>query len=169
MSRLVFGFMYLLHFLPLRIQATIGNAVGTAIFWLIPERRKVVRINLALCFPERNESERERLARAHFRAFCRSFLERGLLWWAPRERIRALVRLEGLDNLTAISGSRPVILFVPHFVGLDAALTRLSLEFPVAMMYSRQKDPRFEKLMLRGRSRFGGKMIARQAGVKEGL
>jgi KDO2-lipid IV(A) lauroyltransferase len=169
MSRLVLGFMWALHFLPLRVISLVGNLVGAAAFWLIPERRKVVRINLALCFPKRNESEREGLARAHFRVFCRSFLERGILWWAPRERIRALVRLEGLDNLTSISGSRPVILFAPHFVGLDAALSRLSLEFPVAMMYSRQKDVLFETLMLRGRSRFGGKMIARQAGVKEGL
>src|SRR5687767_15278945 len=84
MNRLVFAFMWLLHFLPLSIVSTIGNAVGAVFYWLIPERRRVTRINLEKCFPAMDRRERERLARAHFRAFCRSFIERAILWWAPR-------------------------------------------------------------------------------------
>ena len=56
------------------------------------------------------------LARAHFRAFCRSFVDRALLWWAPRARIERLVRIEGLEHLRALGGA-PVILLAPHFVG----------------------------------------------------
>jgi Kdo2-lipid IVA lauroyltransferase/acyltransferase len=167
MSRLVFAFMYLIHFLPLSLIEKIGNAVGAIMFWLIPERRKVARTNLEKCFPKLDGREREKLARAHFRVFCRSFLERGILWWAPRRRVERLVRIEGRENLASAPG--PIILFAPHFVGLDATLSRLSLEFPVAMMYSRQKDPVLERLLYRGRTRFGGRMIPRQAGVKEGL
>ncbi len=166
MSAAVFAFMYMVHFLPLRLVALIGNAVGAAAFWLIPERRKVTRINLQKCFPQLSRNEREKLARAHFRAFCRSFVERGILWWGSRARIARLVQLEGLEHLPK---GRPTILFAPHFVGLDATLLRLSLDYPVAMMYSRQKDPRFERLLYRGRTRFGGRMFPRQAGVKEGL
>ena len=168
MSRLVFAFMWLVRFLPLRTIAIIGNLVGAIFFWLIPERRTVTRINLEKCFPQMNAEERERLARRHFRAFCRSFIERGILWWAPRARIERLVRIEGLENLKAVAGKR-VIVFAPHFVGLDATLSRLSGEFPVAMMYSRQKDPRFDSLMLRGRTRFGGRMYPRQDGIRAGL
>ena len=165
MSALVFGFMWLMHLLPLKVQAIIGNALGVPVFLLIRERREVTRINLEKCFPEKPPAEREQLARAHWRAFCRSFLERGNLWWGSRERIRAMVRLDGLENLA----HKKTIVLAPHFVGLDATLTRLSLDYPVAMMYSRQKDPLFERLMLRGRTRFGGRMFPRQAGIKEGL
>ncbi len=166
MSRLVFAFMWLLRFLPLPLIARIGEGTGSIMFWLIPERRKVTRINLRLCFPDLPEEERERLARAHFRAFVRSFLERGILWWSSAETIRALVQLEGTENLPK---GKPVIVFAPHFVGLDATLSRLSLDYPVAMMYARQKDPLFERLLYQGRTRFGGRMFPRQAGVKEGL
>jgi Kdo2-lipid IVA lauroyltransferase/acyltransferase len=158
--------MYVVHFLPLSVVALIGNAVGSIAFWLIAERRNVTRINLAKCFPSLEEEARERLARDHFRAFCRSFVERGILWWAPRARIERLVRIDGLENLPK---GRKTIVFAPHFVGLDATLSRLSLDFPVAMMYSRQKDPLFESLLYRGRTRFGGLMFPRQAGVQEGL
>ena len=165
MSRVVFGFMWLVHFLPPGAQAVIGSAVGSVLFWLIPERRRVTRINLAKCFPERSAAERERLARAHFRAFCRAFVEQGTLWWSPRERIRDLVRLEGAEALRG----RKTIVFAPHFVGFEATLARLALDYPVAMMYSRQKDPRFEARLLAGRTRFGGVMYPRQGGIKRGI
>jgi Kdo2-lipid IVA lauroyltransferase/acyltransferase len=168
MSRLVFAFMWLVHFLPLRVIAAVGSLTGAMLFWLIPERRKVTRINLEKCFPRMPAAERERLARAHFRAFTRAFIEQGILWWSSRARIEKLVTVEGLETLSALSGSK-IILFAPHFVGFEATLARLALEFPVAMMYSRQKDPLFEARLLRGRTRFGGVMFPRQAGIKTGI
>ena len=144
----------------------LGNLAGDAAFWLIPERRRVTRINLAMCFPQMAADARERLARAHFRAFMRSFVEHALLWWAPRERIVRLIKVEGLERLRALSG-QPVILAAPHFVGLDAAYTRLGCEIPIAGLYARQKDPVYDRLLLRGRTRFGlSKAIPRQDGVR---
>ena len=167
-SRLLFAFMWLLRFLPLKQAAAVGGGLGALVYWLLPERRRVIRTNLALCFPEKPAAERERLARAHFRAFFRTFLERGILWWAPRERIEALVRLEGLEHLREVQG-KPVIVLAPHFVAFDATITRLSCSFPVAVMFGRQKDAAFDELLYRGRARFGGRIFPRQAGIKEGL
>jgi len=170
MSRAVFALLWLARFLPDRLLARAGEAVGAAAFWLIPERRRVTRVNLAKCFPAMPERERERLARAHFRAFCRSFVERALLWWAPRARIERLVRVEGLEHLRAAlggPGGAPVILFAPHFVGLDAGLTRLTCEADLVVMYANQKDPRFGALLRRGRSRFGDqRLVSRQEGIR---
>ena len=169
MSRAVFFLMWLIHFLPLGAQAAIGNALGSLLFWLIPERRRVTRINLAKCFPRMDPAARERLARAHFRAFTRSFVERGLLWWAPRARIERLIRLEGLEHLRAL-GDTPAILFVPHFVGLDAGGTRLAIEVNVVAMFARQKDPRFTRLLAQGRTRFGDqRLVSRQEGVRAAI
>ncbi|MBS0337049.1 MAG: lipid A biosynthesis acyltransferase [Proteobacteria bacterium] len=166
MSRLVFALMWLVHWLPMGAIAAVGNLVGDVTFWLIPERRKVTRINLAKCFPQLPAAERERLARAHFRAFMRSFVEHALLWWAPRERIMRLIRVEGLERLRALAG-QPVILVAPHFVGLDAAYTRLGCEIEIAGLYARQKNPVYDRLLLRGRTRFGlSKAIPRQDGVR---
>jgi len=166
MSRVVFALMWVAHWLPLGAIAAIGNLVGDVMFWLIPERRKVARINLAKCFPQMPADERERLARAHFRAFMRCFVEHALLWWASRERIMRLIRVDGLERLRALAG-QPVILVAPHFVGLDAAYTRLGCEIPIAGLYARQKNPVYDRLLLRGRTRFGlSQAIPRQDGVR---
>jgi KDO2-lipid IV(A) lauroyltransferase len=166
MSRLVFAFMWLVRFLPLTVLARVGALTGSMLFWLIPERRKVTRINLQKCFPDQSADQREALARAHFRAFTRAFIEQGILWWSSRERIRDLVQLEGVENL---KGHARTIVFAPHFVGFEATLQRLTLDFPVSMMYSRQKDPLFEARLYKGRTRFGGVMLPRQAGIKSGI
>lgn len=167
MSRIVFALMWLVHWLPLGGLAAIGNAAGTAAFWLIPERRKVIRVNLAKCFPQMPEPERERMARAHFRVFMRSFIERSLLWWASRERILRLMKVEGLEHIRALAG-KPVILVAPHFVGIDAGCTRLVCDVHMAGLYARQKNPIYDALLLHGRTRFDADAIAiaRQDGVR---
>jgi KDO2-lipid IV(A) lauroyltransferase len=165
-SRLVFGLMWLAHFLPFRAVRALGEALGAVMFWLIPERRKVTRINLAKCFPELPGAQREKLARAHFRAFVRTVIDRGILWWGSPERVEKLVQLEGLEHLQD-AGERVVIL-APHFLGLDAGGIRLSKQWPrMASMYSRQKDPLFDRLLYEGRLRFGGAIYPRQAGIRK--
>jgi Kdo2-lipid IVA lauroyltransferase/acyltransferase len=169
MTRLVVGLLWLLHFLPLGALAAVGNALGSLAFWLIPERRRVTRVNLAKCFPQMAPEARERLARAHFRAVTRSLVEHALLWWAPEARIRRLIRVEGLEHLTA-PRAEPVILFVPHFVGLDASGTRLALERDAVAIYSAQKNAVFNRLFAHGRGRFGNqRQVSRQEGVRAAI
>jgi len=166
MTRILLGILWLLHFLPLGALAAVGNTLGRLAFWLIPERRRVTRVNLEKCFPQMVPEARERLARAHFRAVTRSLLEHALLWWAPEARIRRLIRVEGLEHLTA-PRPEPVILFVPHFVGLDASGTRLALERNAVAIYSAQKNAEFSKLFAHGRGRFGEqRQVSRQEGVR---
>jgi Kdo2-lipid IVA lauroyltransferase/acyltransferase len=166
LTQVAFALMWLLHFLPLGILARIGAVTGAIAFWLMPERRRVTRINLAKCFPEKTPAARERLARSHFRAFCRAFVDQGVVWWSPRERIAALVRVEGAENL---KGLARVVVFSPHFVGFEATVVRLTLDWPLSGMYSRQKDPVFDARLFASRTRFGGKAYPRQAGIRPAL
>lgn len=158
--------MWLLHFLPLRLLAAIGNVFGMALYWLGRERRRVARINLRFCFPGVADDEREKLVRRHFRAFGRSLLERSILWWSRAARIKRLVRIEGWENIAPHLG-KPLILMVPHFVGLDVGWTRLTLEHQMASIYSKQKNPVFNQMLLRGRLRFGmPRLLSRQEGIR---
>ena len=168
MSAPVLFFMWVLHFLPLPVQAAIGNVAGSLLYWLIAERRRVTRINLAKCFPHLSGREREDLSRAHFRAFVRSFLERGFMRWSPPERLERLVRVEGIEHLLAHEG-RPLILLAPHFVGVEHGGLRLAMHRKMVTMYSRQKDPRFDRFLYRYRTRFGGLAVSRQEGYRKAV
>ena len=153
MVRLGLALIWSLHFLPAPVLAWLGSSLGSLLHAVARSRRRVVQTNLRLCFPELDENARGRLARAHFRAFGRSLLEHGVLWWGSKERIQRMVCVEGLEHWRA-HADRPVIWLAPHFVGLDMGGSRIISEWRGASMYARQKDPVFDRILLHGRTRF---------------
>jgi KDO2-lipid IV(A) lauroyltransferase len=153
MVRAGLALIWLLHFLPMPLLACLGSGLGNVLYKLARSRRNVVLTNLRLCFPELGDGARRRLACEHFRAFGRSLIEHGVLWWGSRERIQRMVRVEGIEHWRAQEG-RPVIWLAPHFVGLDMGGSRIITEWRGASMYSRQKDPVFDRILLHGRTRF---------------
>ena len=167
MTRVFIFLIWTLHFLPLRALAALGNGVGRLAFWLVPERRRVARINLEKCFPRMSEDERERIARAHFRWFCRSIVERSIWWWGSKERIRRLVRIEGEEHIAALNGGGAVLL-APHFVGLDSVM-RLAMQYPLVSTYSHQKDRVLDRMIFERRTRFGGGLFSRQETLRPAI
>lgn len=168
-SRLVLVLLWLLHWLPIRMLRAIGAALGCLLFALGRSRRHIALTNLRLCFPELPDKECERLARRHFIAFARAFLDRTLLWWAPRERLERLIRFSGSEHLQVGDG-RPTILLAPHFVGLDAGGTMMTMMTPLVSVYSAQKNPLFNEVLLGGRLRFNRPvLLSRQDGMRKAV
>jgi Kdo2-lipid IVA lauroyltransferase/acyltransferase len=166
MSRLAIFVLWLLHFLPLRLLAPLGQGLGMLAYLAIAKRRHIARTNLRLCFPALSESERERLLRRHFRCFGRAILEAGIAWWGSPERLRRTVRIEGQEHVGAMQGERFIGL-VPHFVGIELEGLRMTLDYRGLAVYVHQKDPYVDAFLKRRRERFEGtRMIARQEGVK---
>ena len=166
LSYLAIAVLWLLHWLPLPVLRAIAWGLGRLLFVLARARREIALTNLRLCFPEMPEVERKRLARAHFVAFSRAVLDRTLGWWASRERLERIIRVTGIEHLTHHEG-RPLIVLCPHFVGLDAGGTRLSLISKACSVYSNQSNPVFNKLLYLGRTRFNEVLLlSRQAGIR---
>lgn len=163
------GLLWLLHWLPLPLQAALGNTLGGLLALLPGRRRHIVATNLALCFPDASGALRRRWLRQTFQASIRAVLEHGVLWWGSEARLRRLIRI---DNPEAAMGDgvRPVIWLAPHFVGLDMGGVRLTMDRTIVSMYARAKDPVTDKFMRHGRTRFSNiVLIERHEGVKSTL
>jgi Kdo2-lipid IVA lauroyltransferase/acyltransferase len=156
--------LWLLHFLPLSLLASLGRGLGRLMYLVGRQRRRVAQINLALCFPELDEAARDRLVRAHFALLGRSILERGVLWWSSRERLNQLIRVEGEEKIRDLQAAgHPVILLAPHFLGLDAGGVAVTMRFDIVSIYSEQSNPVFNQLFLNGRQRFGDQLLLSRA------
>lgn len=159
--------MRVLATLPLCWTRAMGAALGRVLFVLVGSRRRVVQANLSLCFPERSEAERRQLAKQAFVCFAQAFLDRAWLWHAPRQSVRRRVRLTGAVHELAGSGS--TVIFLPHFVGLDAAWAGVALTVPrlSTTIYTDQSNQLADQWILRGRQRFGHlRLFGRIDGVK---
>jgi KDO2-lipid IV(A) lauroyltransferase len=164
-SWLAVGVLWLLHWLPATVLGTLGRALGRLLYRF--GRGRVTDINLALCFPDMPEPARKAIALSHFEALGRNALELGVLWFGRQARVLGMVKLVGLEHLASI-GTRPVIAFAPHFVGVDMCGVRLAPEFAkTAFLYSRPKNAVLDRFLLRGRTRAGSPlMLSRQEGMR---
>ena len=161
LARSFLMFLRLLQRLPLAVQAAIGVGMGKLLWLLAAPRRRVALRNLALCLPELPAAERKAIAKKNFEWIARSFLERGLLWFAPAARLRSLIRVEGDVGFAQAHPERAVMWLAPHFVGLDVAgsTTQLFQSRPVCSVYQRQSNAVVDAAMLAGRTRFGNGQI----------
>jgi len=164
-SWLAVALLWALHWLPPPALEATGRALGRLLYRF--GRGRVTDTNLALCFPGMPESERKALALRHFEALGRNAIEMSVLWFGSDERLAGMVRLVGLEHLEGLR-DKPVVLFAPHFVGVDICGVRLAKELPnSASIYSRPKNPVLDRYLLRGRLRFGSPLLlSRQEGMR---
>ncbi len=160
-------FMRLIAPLPLPWLRGFGALLGRLLYWLAAPRRRVVLVNLALCFPNRSEAERRALARQTFVHFAQAWLDRSWLWHGDPAVLRRRLKLVGAVH--EFEGDAPVVMFAPHFMGLDAGGTALSLLVPraFASIYTPQPNPAVDAWIRAGRLRFGQTRLCYRAdGVK---
>jgi len=141
---------------PLPVVRAMGAGLG-AVLWLVAgKRRHIADVNLRLCFPEWAETHRRRMVWRHFIAFGRSVLDRAWLWHAPESVLRQ--RLAWTGDVQALTSPGPLVMFAPHFVGLDAGGLAVSMALrpaAVAFIFVAQSNPVVEQWVRGGRERTG--------------
>lgn len=161
------AFMKGLAILPLSWIRALGTGLGWVLYPLVGSRRRVVQANFAACFPELSAIERRKLARQTFVYFSQAWLDRAWLWHAPKAWVQRRVRLTGAVH--ELTGAEPTVIFLPHFVGLDAAWAGVALETPrqSTTIYTDQSNKLVDQWILQGRQRFGHlSLFGRVEGVR---
>ncbi len=131
-------------------RRSLGKGLGLLIYVILGSRRKVVHHNLVLAMPELSSLRHTAIAKANFIGFGQMVLD--MLWAlsATEEDIKRLVRINGTLPATCI-------LLAPHFMGLDLALLRTSIEFKpncVGYHYRRLKNNFWNEVIEVLRARF---------------
>ena len=152
---------------PLPLLRALGWGVGRLLYGLAWPRRRVVFDNLQRCFPEQPQACRRRVAKQVFVHFAQSWLDRLWLWHADEAVLRQRLQLTG--DVTALQSAQAQVLFAPHFMGLDAGWTVLTLKLarPMVTLYARHPSPTQDRWIAQGRSRFAPQgLLPRVGSVK---
>lgn len=163
-------YLYLMRvsaFLPLSWVRALGWMLGWVLYGVVRSRRHVVQTNLRLCFPELDATQLRDLSRRVFVRVSQAWLDRGWLWHGAPDKVRSRLKITGAVG--QLTGSDPVVIFAPHFVGMDAGGTAITQQLPchITSIYTNQSNKEVDAWIRRGRLRFGSlRLFGRADGVK---
>jgi KDO2-lipid IV(A) lauroyltransferase len=144
----------LINLLPWRVQMAIGRALGRLARLFAGRDRHIADVNIRMCLPELDPSQRERLVRDHFESLGCALFETGLVWWASDRRLRPLIEFEGFEHVDrALALGRGAILLSAHFTTLEMGARALGTATPTSIMYATPRNALIAELSRRGRGR----------------
>jgi len=162
MYYVVYGILYLLSLLPMWLLYPLAEGLSLLLYHVIGYRRKVVRANLLLAFPEKTTAELIRIEIRFYRNFVDSFIETIKLLSATPAYIKrhfAIDNPEILDNF--FDQGRKCQLHLGHTFNWEIANAAMPLlsRYPFIVAYMPVENKIFERLLLHLRSRTGSILL----------
>lgn len=156
------GILYLISWLPYRLQLAMGRGLGRLFYNFVPKRANIARRNIELCFPEKSADEIEELVRRNMENTGIAFFETGMAWWWPNWRIRRKLHVHGTEHLKApLAEGKGVLMLLFHFLSLEVHARLHGFVKPAVGLYRPHNNAVMEFLQTRGRGRSNKYMIPR--------
>ena len=151
-----------LSLLPLSVLYLLADFLYVVVYYLVGYRKKVVRQNLRLAFPEKSEQERQQVAKDFYRQLADIIVETIRLASMPPEELRQRITFTNqhlLDDL--VKQGTPVLTMGSHAANWEWVLSAGAVEFsfPTNGIYKALHNPFFEAFMLHARSQLGARLI----------
>jgi len=161
------GLLWILTFTPGVVRQRIAKWLARWVLSHHRKRRHIVDTNLAMCFPDKSDKARHIMARRFFEYGAMALLDYGLLWFAGARRLNRRIVLQGIEHIeTPYLSDRRIILLSCHTPGLEFGALAITRRYPTVGLIKPARNPLFEWLVSRGRTRFNSRLIERGAGLR---
>ncbi len=164
MAHLLRGTLIVFGHMPLAVLHGLATLIGS-LMWLLPNNRKRIALrHLELCLPELPDAERRTIGRRSLIHFCKAILEAPAIWFGPEKRLKCWLADAGaqkqLDSLVALGGN---ILLCPHIGSWELSGMFCAQQGAITTLYKPQKGA-IDALILEGRSRLGATLVPTTGG-----
>ncbi|WP_372871862.1 lauroyl-Kdo(2)-lipid IV(A) myristoyltransferase [Shewanella sp.] len=164
---LAIGVLFLFGVTPAVIRDPFARALSRLVLRIAKKPIKVARANIRACFPEKSDVEVEALIRENVAQFVVILIAQAELLFRSKEHLRRRVQINGFENVKSARDAGQAIIFImPHVWGIDYAGLRLNLELPMVTMAKAHRNELFNWFSNRIRSRLGGRVYMREAGLR---
>jgi KDO2-lipid IV(A) lauroyltransferase len=148
--------------LPLPALYGFASVIAWLAFHVFPYRETLVKSNLTLAFPDKDQKAIRDIIRRYYAGFAQMLVEIVKSAKMPPDEIRRRVRIFNLEPLRELlAKGQSVLLVAAHQCNWEWMLLAMSveLEYPVDAAYKPLVDPWAEREMKTVRSRFGSRLI----------
>lgn len=161
------AFLFVVNILPAAWVDSFANILGDLARNINKKRRRIARKNLELAFPQLTDNQRKEMLRQHFRSQMRSVMHFGLFWWSSESRLQKRIEIIGKEHIEkSLASGKAVIIMTSHSVGLEAAVSAVTMRYSVSGPFKEMKNKVTNYLVAKGRTRFGAVIYTREAGLR---
>ena len=147
------GLLYLTSLLPIQLQLFLGQLLGLILYASGTHRKKIVEVNLKLCFPKITEGTRKEMVKEVFNDMRKGLLETGIAWWRSDQFIEKLItKKSNFELLDAVNEGGIILLKHSTHAELDIRMT--SSIFEAGGMYKTQTNKVMNYLMIKARNKY---------------
>ncbi len=162
LSWIIYSFVWLIAQLPYQILIVFGKGLGGFVKLVLKSRRNVVAINLSICFPELNPSEKKQLIKQHFNELGIMFTQTIKAFLGSTKKIESNAKIIGGEHIQeCLHKNQGILLVAGHFTALDMGGKILCNKYPIAGMYRPHKHPLTEYIVTKSRLKYATKMFKR--------
>ncbi|MCK5001405.1 MAG: lipid A biosynthesis acyltransferase [Gammaproteobacteria bacterium] len=160
-------FLFILAWLPQFVTSFLSRVLGVYGAAKNKKRYHIARVNLKLCYPNKDEKEIDAMLQAHFIEQVRAMLYYARLWFYPEFMLRRMILVEGFEQIEqCLKQDRNIIILLSHSVGLDVAIASISMRYGANGPYKSMRNPVFDWLLANRRVRYGGTIFPREDGLR---
>lgn len=161
-----------LSYLPLRVHHALADGVIFPLMYYVARyRRKLVRKNLALSFPEKSEAERKAIERDFYHQFAYTMVESVYGYRCSDEEMRQRVVFSGMEEANKlIDAAGGGIFMLAHFGNWEWMASVQQWVSPGVKelnVYRQLKSKGMDELMLAIRGKRGGACVEKQRILRE--
>ncbi len=153
---LIYPIIWLLSILPTRLLYMFSSLLFLLVFYIIGYRRKVVRNNLKLCFPEKSEKEIRAISKKFFQHFCDMIFESIKSLTISESEIKRRFKFTNIELLQELEKeNKSIMLMCAHYGSWEwIFILQKYLNSDGYAVYKKLKNKHFDKLVRRIRAKY---------------
>jgi Kdo2-lipid IVA lauroyltransferase/acyltransferase len=159
---LVYPFLWMISILPFRILYLFSDCVYILIYYVFGYRKKTVKDNLTLCFPNKTESELKIITKKFYHHLCDMFLEMIKTMSISRDQLAKrfkIINPEEFQRLESLNKS--IILMYGHYASWEWSIVIENyINYKGYGVYKKLANTYFDKLARDIRSKFNTTLIS---------
>jgi KDO2-lipid IV(A) lauroyltransferase len=155
---LSYPFLWLYSMLPMRVLYVISDIVYFVAYYLIAYRKKVVRQNLELSFPNKTKEELKIIEKKTFQHFIDVIMEAIKSFTISEKELKQRVKLTNPELPNAYFDKNQSVIFLSgHYANWEwvSSAVETSIKYNLSVAYKKFANKYFDKLIKRKRNKFG--------------
>jgi len=155
---ITYPFLWVISILPMRFLYVLSDMMYLFLYYIVQYRKKVVRNNLALCFPKKSTKELRDLEKKSFRHLADVFMELVKSFSITDKELSHRLSLVNPEILDPYYDKNKSVVFVSgHYANWEWVpfIVQTRLNYHLNVVYKPLANTYFDKLIQRTRKKFG--------------